>query len=203
MEYRKGGSAAGPAGPAEAAGALPKGISMPQKRGRNGMYNNIGGKIKKLAVVICVLGMIASLIAAITIWAAGSSLSRSSSYYGYSSGYGYSFGGSTFLVGLLVLALGALGSWIGGFFMYGFGELIENSERTSAATEQLVRLLQDDGDSPRQNGKSSRTVNSKPNYLSHSTPPVSNITTGWMCAECGTLNSNETDYCKGCGAYKK
>lgn len=167
------------------------------------MYNNIGGKIKKLAVVICVLGMIASLIAAITIWAAGSSLSRSSSYYGYSSGYGYSFGGSTFLVGLLVLALGALGSWIGGFFMYGFGELIENSERTSAATEQLVRLLQDDGDSPRQNGKSSRMVNSKPNYLSHSTPPVNHVTTGWRCAGCGTLNSNETDYCKGCGAYKK
>lgn len=87
--------------------------------------------------------------------------------------------------------------------MYGFGELIENSERTSAATEQLVRLLRDDGDSPRQNGKSSRTVNSKPNYLSHSTPPVNHVTTGWRCAGCGTLNSNETDYCKGCGAYKK
>lgn len=66
------------------------------------MFNNIGEKIKKLAIVATVLGMIASLIAAIIIWA----------------------GNMGVLYGIFVLVVGVVFSWISSFVLYGFGEVI-------------------------------------------------------------------------------
>ena len=37
-------------------------------------------------------------------------------------------GGSGVLAGLLTIVLGSLLSWIGSFFTYGFGQLIENTD---------------------------------------------------------------------------
>jgi len=73
------------------------------------MFDNIGGKIKTLAVIICALGIIASVIAAIVIivLAIENHITRDI-YLGF---------------GLLIA--GPLASWIGSFFVYGFGELIE------------------------------------------------------------------------------
>ena len=75
------------------------------------MFNDIGKKIKTLASVICWLGIIVSVIAAISMFAAASE-----SYYG---GESYTILGFVYLVG------GPLISWIGSFFTYGFGELID------------------------------------------------------------------------------
>ncbi|MBQ6060308.1 MAG: hypothetical protein IJL36_02580 [Clostridia bacterium] len=80
------------------------------------MWSNIGHKIKTLAKVICWIGIVLSVIAGIAVIAGGNTV-RS---------YGYTYNtGSTTLTGILVIVLGALGSWLGSFMMYGFGELVE------------------------------------------------------------------------------
>lgn len=68
------------------------------------MFENIGAKIKTLAIVITTISIIVSII-----W--GISVIR------------YSF-----LSGLLVIILGSLLSWVGSFILYGFGQLVENSD---------------------------------------------------------------------------
>ncbi|MBE5787681.1 MAG: hypothetical protein E7324_09105, partial [Clostridiales bacterium] len=73
------------------------------------MFDNIGGKIKKLAVIVCWLGIVGSVIGAIALWA-------SSNRYNDMTGIGFA-----------VLIGGCLFSWIGSFATYAFGELVENS----------------------------------------------------------------------------
>ena len=76
------------------------------------MFSNIGGKIKGLAKVICIVGMAISVVAGIVMIGFGSS----------------SYNGDTMTVmGCVVMIVGPLVSWIGSFFAYGFGELIENT----------------------------------------------------------------------------
>ena len=70
------------------------------------MFTNIGKKIKTLAAVICWLGIIVSVAAAV---------SRFSSRYGQASG-------------ILLLLIGPLTSWLASLTMYGFGQLVENSD---------------------------------------------------------------------------
>ena len=71
------------------------------------MFENIGSKIKGLATILCVLGVIGSIVLGIVIC---------------------SLGDFFIAVGLIFMALGGLLSWILSFFMYGFGQLIENSD---------------------------------------------------------------------------
>ena len=82
------------------------------------MWSNIGHKIQVLAKVICWIGIVISVIAGIAIIAGGNAV-RS---YGYS----YNTGSST-LLGILTIVLGALGSWLGSLTLYGFGELIQRT----------------------------------------------------------------------------
>ncbi len=74
------------------------------------MYSNIGGKIKVLAKIICIIGIIVSVISGLGIIIVSS--------------ISYNPGLSVF-GGLLVIVLGVLFSWLSTFFIYGFGELIE------------------------------------------------------------------------------
>ena len=78
------------------------------------MFENIGGKIKDLAVLVCWIGIIASIIAAVVLCSAGS--------------IGF---------GLAVLIAGGLSSWIGSFAAYALGEITENSEKQTAMIKQL------------------------------------------------------------------
>ncbi len=77
------------------------------------MYNNIGKKIKGLAIFSFAVGAIASFIGGIVIIAIASD-----SYYVEEIGV---------FIGVMVMFLGPLVFWILSFFLYGFGELIENS----------------------------------------------------------------------------
>ena len=85
------------------------------------MFDNIGSKIMKLAKVICWLGIIASVISGIAM-IVQSSRSR------YSAGSGV-------LIGILTIVMGCLISWIGSFFTYGFGQLIENTDHIRQNTK--------------------------------------------------------------------
>lgn len=73
------------------------------------MFENIGKKIKGLAKVVAYLGMIASVIGGISIMADGSDVA--------------------ILIGLLVMISGMIAAWIGSFFAYGFGQLVDNSDK--------------------------------------------------------------------------
>ena len=73
------------------------------------MYHHIGRKIKGLAHVIAWIGIIISVIAAVGIMAAGND--------------------GAMILGIVVGVCGILGSWIGGFLLYGFGQLVDNSDK--------------------------------------------------------------------------
>ena len=82
------------------------------------MFNNIGGKIKALAKVICWIGIIASVIGGIVLMIHDEDM---------------------ILYGILTAVGGALFSWIGSFFTYGFGELIDNTSKLVAHAEKTEK----------------------------------------------------------------
>ena len=73
------------------------------------MFKNIGGKIKNLAVAITCIGIILSIVVGGVIISEGEST-----------------------VGLLVMLVGFLASWISTFILYGFGQMVENSDKLVA-----------------------------------------------------------------------
>lgn len=103
-----------------------------QKNKRNGgkvMFDNIGSKIKTVAQVGCIIGIIVSVISGIVCIATA--------------------GG----VGILVLIGCPLLCWIGSFVSYGFGELIERvtnidcalngkPQQMSTANQEKLKTLQ-------------------------------------------------------------
>ena len=92
------------------------------------MFDHIGGKIKTLAKVCCVLGIIGSLLSGIVIIS-------NNSYYRPTTG-----------VGIMVIVVGCLASWIGAFATYGFGELIEttvdNNKQLKTIESGIKQLLE-------------------------------------------------------------
>ena len=69
------------------------------------MYSNIGKKIMTLAVVIAIITMSGAF------------------FYG-----AYLLSDDKTLIGVLTMVFGPIAAWILGFFMYGFGRLIDNSD---------------------------------------------------------------------------
>ena len=78
------------------------------------MYTNIGGKIKKLVKYTTIGGIIITSMGG--IWIA------------------FTF---SFIGGILFAVCISLLLWISSFLLYGFGELIENSEKTYCALKNL------------------------------------------------------------------
>lgn len=76
------------------------------------MYNGIGKKIKNLTLFIVLVEILVSICVGIAI-----------TYYLRSS----YFTEELSFLGLLVGFLGIIASWISGFFLYGFGELIDQT----------------------------------------------------------------------------
>lgn len=86
------------------------------------MFENIGGKIKILAKVICWIGIIASVISAIALWVVNSRYNP------------------TIALGFGVLIGGCLASWIGSFFAYGFGELVDYASQELSKNPQSEHI---------------------------------------------------------------
>ena len=79
------------------------------------MFSNVGQKIMGLATLVCWIGIIVSILTGIIMMAASESL---------------------VLVGLLTAVVGSLGSWIGSWFTYGFGELLETTKKIEKNTRK-------------------------------------------------------------------
>ncbi len=91
------------------------------------MFNNIGGKIKVLAKVLCWVGIVLSVLMGILMMANGNNASFTVN--------GSYVSGSGVVAGILIIILGCLGSWVGSFFAYGFGQLIENTDAIRSNTK--------------------------------------------------------------------
>jgi hypothetical protein len=79
-------------------------------------FQNIGGKIKTLAVVATIIGISLSVI------------------------LGFVLMDTSVGTGMLVLVGGSLFSWISAFFMYGFGELIEKTTEIANNTKKDIKF---------------------------------------------------------------
>ena len=81
------------------------------------MFKNIGEKIKVLAVVITIIGCLASIVGAIICWSEDS-----------------------ILIGFAVLIGGCLFSWLGSFLLYGMGELITQTTNIARGIQNMQVL---------------------------------------------------------------
>ncbi len=79
------------------------------------MYDNIGEKIKLLAKVSAILMTIGCIIGGIALIA--------------------TMDGFFVFLGILVIVVGSLISWVSSWVLYGFGELVENS----ASLKQIAK----------------------------------------------------------------
>ena len=86
-------------------------------------FENISAKIKILAKVLCWLGIGVSCIIGL-----------------------YQMVNDMFIDGVIVVIVGSLTSWVSSFFMYGFGELIEQSTETTKNTKLLGQILENMND---------------------------------------------------------
>ena len=111
------------------------------------MFDNIGGKIKSVATAIAIFGIIGSIIIGSIIIA-----EANDSYYPSA---------REVLGGLLVMIVGSLSSWVSSFTLYGFGQLIENTDIISS--KYITNAS--DKTPPSSNGvKSSANSNDTTNY---------------------------------------
>lgn len=78
------------------------------------LYNNIGNKIKILAFVIATIGSILSLIFSIV-----------------------ALSNNLIIEFILIIVLGPLFSWISSFILYGFGQIVENSDKNISKLNNL------------------------------------------------------------------
>ncbi len=79
------------------------------------MFENIGSRIKNLSKFICCIEIIACIVVGTVMAATNENL---------------------IFAGILVAVIGALLSWVGAFILYGFGQLIENSDIIAEESRQ-------------------------------------------------------------------
>ena len=146
------------------------------------MFDNIGGKIKNLATVICVIGIIASVILAIALW------SQNDKY------------NPTVALGFGVLIGGCVGSWVGSFFMYGFGELIEETTRNRIYNEKIHKLLYDElnGAKLQRNEPKQPENETKKTWVSAEQWIKQDEKQPWNCKKCGWPNHYTRSDCAHC-----
>ena len=83
------------------------------------MYTKVGTKLQALAIISMCVGVLASL------------------------GIGGSFlqNNDTILLGIIVIVAGIIFSWIASLGIYGFGQLIENSDAIVENTNNIIRIV--------------------------------------------------------------
>jgi mannitol-specific phosphotransferase system IIBC component len=82
------------------------------------MYNNLGSRLKTLAIVIAIVGIVGSVVTGIILATAGG-----------------------FLAFLIPAVAGSLVSWLGSWVMYAIGETHERTEQNAAALSEIRSKL--------------------------------------------------------------
>ena len=153
------------------------------------MYDNIGKKIKGLAMTIFIIEAIAAVIAGIFYIAANEYM----------------------LLGLLTMAGGFLVAWISSWFLYGFGELIDKVcdiarnmhkvENTSKDYTTTFTEYRPQTTEYVQTIEYAQTNIEKD--VNKGTPPVSAVISNGekVCPKCGTTQRADRSVCWSCGQH--
>ena len=78
------------------------------------MFNNIGKKIKSYAKWVCFCGIGASIVGGLSLLTEANNTGEFI---------------ICLLIGLVVMAVGGFISWVSSFTVYGFGQLVDNSDK--------------------------------------------------------------------------
>ena len=89
------------------------------------MFENIGGKTKSLAKIVCWLGIIGSVIG----------------------GFVYVYINNDGVLFLFIAGGGSLISWLSSFFVYGFGELIDSVQSLDKKIRSEIAIPKNNNDS--------------------------------------------------------
>lgn len=158
------------------------------------MFNNIGKKIKTLAVVLFIIMLIGVFVFGLLVMIYGTSAipgaNRRDLFFANS---------ASVLVGIVIWCFGFLLSWIGSFFLYGFGELIDKTAENAKYTRRISDFLE-----------SQRILATGKLYNQNNTGAQQNIQeTGidvpvkehhnCVCPNCGTENDDSFVFCTSCG----
>jgi hypothetical protein len=125
------------------------------------MFQNIGKKIKTVAIVIMIVGIVLSVLGGL---------------FAFWGGFlGIDF--ITALVGFVMIAsLGILFSWLSVFILYGFGELVDQSMTMTQRQEEILRLLKEQqGTAPRQEERPQPSVRPQPEYPTRPAPEAPHV----------------------------
>ena len=109
------------------------------------MFKNVGRKIKVLAKIFFWIGVVCSVLLGLGIAFGGSLVNNlvfSSSSTGFTQNIPFT-GPASIITGVVVIIVGFLAAWLESLFVYGFGELIDN---TSRIRRKLSRRSDDDYD---------------------------------------------------------
>lgn len=87
------------------------------------MFDNVGDKIKGLAKALCWIGISASVVYAIVLWMQNS------------------YRNPTVALGIGILVGGCCVSWISSLCLYGFGELIEETQKNRRINHTLLYIV--------------------------------------------------------------
>lgn len=111
------------------------------------MFDNVGAKIKKIAKIVCWIGIIGSVILGITMIVQGNELnSQRTSYGGFYGDFSYTVtsnaGNGLKTSGWLTLLLGPLFSWLASLGIYALGQITMNSDITAETAVEIKKLLE-------------------------------------------------------------
>jgi len=131
------------------------------------MYDNIGTKIKDVAIAFCIIGIIASVVLGIFLM------------------------DGAVIGGLLVMVIGSLFSWLSSFPLYGFGEMIDKLSAIEQNTRSIKSKEKNNTNAP---AKASNSNSKKNNSAFKEKAVFEDEYMDVVCPECGeTLSFNKSE----------
>ena len=97
------------------------------------MFSYVGQKIQTVAKLFCWVGVTLSIVYGCITILGGDIVLGAITKYGRS---------ASALAGIFVIAIGSFFSWISSLVLYGFGELVENSERSCFYQKELYENIE-------------------------------------------------------------
>ena len=103
------------------------------------MFRNIGKKIKTLSKILCWLGIIGGVLSGLALIAAGAAGIGLNVSDGISTNYVSA--AALIILGVVMLVVLPLLSWLSSFMLYGFGEIVDSVSELKQSNEEMLNRV--------------------------------------------------------------